>query len=130
MLRFLAHCPRSVSTCIPYFHDQTPPSISSRPRIIAAPPEVLNEIVATLDKFKYCGRNKQEEVRKFLAHYQRSMSTCKYVGCIHLSHDKWPLRIMVLCTCMMYNKFLTDWDSHSISVDIAQWSRSLLLYVA
>ena len=35
--------------CLPYFRDQTPPSISSRPRIIAAPPEVLNEIVAALE---------------------------------------------------------------------------------
>ena len=34
---------------IPYFRDQMLPSISSRPRIIAAPPEVLNEIVAALD---------------------------------------------------------------------------------
>ena len=36
-------------THMPYFRDQTPPSISSRPRIIAAPPEVLNEIVAALE---------------------------------------------------------------------------------
>ena len=34
---------------VPYFRDQTPPSISSRPRIIAVPPEVLNEIVAALE---------------------------------------------------------------------------------
>ena len=34
---------------IPYFRDQTPHSISGRPRIIAAPPEGLDEINAALD---------------------------------------------------------------------------------
>ena len=35
--------------CIPYSLDQTPLSISRRSRIVAAPPEVLNEIVAALE---------------------------------------------------------------------------------
>ena len=40
----------SHSMCsLPYFRDQMPPWISSRPQIIAAPPEVLNEIVAALE---------------------------------------------------------------------------------
>ena len=34
---------------IPYSLDQTPLSISRRSRIVAAPPEVLNEIVAALE---------------------------------------------------------------------------------
>ena len=34
---------------IPYLLDQTPFSISHRSRIIAAPPDVLNEIVAALE---------------------------------------------------------------------------------
>ena len=33
---------------LPYFRDQTPHSISGHPRIIAAPPEGLNEINAAL----------------------------------------------------------------------------------
>ena len=33
---------------IPYLLDQTPLSISRRSRIVAAPPDVLNEIVAAL----------------------------------------------------------------------------------
>ena len=35
-------------THVPYFRDQTPHSISSRPRIIAAPLEGMNEINAAL----------------------------------------------------------------------------------
>ena len=35
-------------TQLPYFRDQTPPSISRHPRIIAAPLDVLNKIDATL----------------------------------------------------------------------------------
>ena len=34
---------------LPYSLDQTPLSISGRSRIVAAPPEVLNEIVAALE---------------------------------------------------------------------------------
>ena len=34
---------------IPYLLDQTPLSISRRSRIVAAPPDVLNEIFATLE---------------------------------------------------------------------------------
>ena len=34
---------------VPYSLDQTPLSISRRSRIVATPPEVLNEIVATLE---------------------------------------------------------------------------------
>ena len=34
---------------LPYLLDQTPLSISRRSRIVAAPPEVLNEIVAALE---------------------------------------------------------------------------------
>ena len=34
---------------VPYSLDQTPLSISRRSRIVAAPPEVLNEIVAALE---------------------------------------------------------------------------------
>jgi hypothetical protein len=37
------------SLAIPYSLDQTPLSISRRSRIIATPPEVLNEIVAALE---------------------------------------------------------------------------------
>ena len=37
-------------TCyLPYSLDQTPLLISRRSRIVAAPPEVLNEIIATLE---------------------------------------------------------------------------------
>ena len=35
-------------TCIPYLLDQTPLSISRRSQIVAAPQDVLNEIVAAL----------------------------------------------------------------------------------
>ena len=38
----------STDSMIPYFRDQTPHLISGRPRIIAAPPEGLNEINAAL----------------------------------------------------------------------------------
>ena len=43
--------PRKVTHAIfiPYSLDQTPLSISRRSRIVAAPPEVLNEIVAALE---------------------------------------------------------------------------------
>ena len=34
---------------LPYLLDQTPLSISRRSRIVAAPPDVLNEIVAALE---------------------------------------------------------------------------------
>ena len=36
-------------TIVPYLLDQTPLSISRRSRIVAAPPDVLSEIVAALE---------------------------------------------------------------------------------
>jgi len=38
-----------IRNLVPYFREQTPPSFSSRSRIVAVPPEVLNEIIAALD---------------------------------------------------------------------------------
>ena len=38
-----------LSSSMPYSLDQTPLSISSHSQIEAAPPDVLNEIVATLE---------------------------------------------------------------------------------